>query len=320
MRSWIRARRLSCIVLLWSSITCDIIGGASTAAAQFSNIDCGGNAVMQIVAHADDDLLFMSPDLLQDVRSERCVRTVFVTAGDAGHGADYWQGREAGARAAYASMAGVSDHWQDASITVLGHPIAMQVLGDRPSVSLAFLRLPDGCTSGQGCGDRYNGDSIERLWFNERSIRPVDGSSRYASDELVRVLAQLIRSYRPSLLRVQNNVHGFDDNDHPDHHTAAYFAAKANETLSSPVQLVSYLGYPSANQPENVFGDELAGKQNAFFTYAQHDMLTCSSVPHCDSPSFEVYGRWLRRQYVVGGGGWGGPTYTFKPTRTPFRH
>ena len=39
---------------------------------------------MQIVAHPDDDLLFQSPDLLHDVVGGKCVRTVFVTAGERG--------------------------------------------------------------------------------------------------------------------------------------------------------------------------------------------------------------------------------------------
>lgn len=310
-----RARPISCIVLLWTSIAYDLTGSASTAAAQ--SRDCGGDAVLHVVAHTDDDLLFMSPDLLNDVRGQRCVRTVFVTAGDAGNDASYWGGREAGARAAYASMAGVGDRWRDAGTTVQGHPITIQVLEDKPSVSLVFLRLPDGCSNGDGCGDRYNSDSIERLWRGERSIRAVDGSSRYSNDDLVRVLASLIRSYRPSTLRVQNNIDGLDDGDHPDHHTAAYFAAKANETLSSPASLVSYLGYPTANRPENVFGGDLRAKQDAFFTYSQHDMMTCTSVSACDSPSHEVYGKWLRRQYVVYGGN---AVYKFHNTGWPFQH
>lgn len=59
---------------------------------------------MNVVAHQDDDLLFRSPDLLHDVQAHRCVRAVFVTAGDAGRDSAYWTGRETGARAAYAQM------------------------------------------------------------------------------------------------------------------------------------------------------------------------------------------------------------------------
>lgn len=67
------------------------VGGPSTARA---NPSCPQGAVFNVVAHQDDDLLFLSPDLLHDVQANRCVRTVFVTAGDAGRDATYWGGRE----------------------------------------------------------------------------------------------------------------------------------------------------------------------------------------------------------------------------------
>lgn len=56
---------------------------------------------LNIVAHQDDDLLFLSPDLINDIASGRSVRTVFLTAGDAGNGRDYWISRQAGSQAAY---------------------------------------------------------------------------------------------------------------------------------------------------------------------------------------------------------------------------
>src|SRR5437764_3782545 len=59
---------------------------------------------LNIVAHCDDDLLFLSPDLLHAIQSGRTVATIFLSAGDGGLSAAYWRGREAGARAAYAQM------------------------------------------------------------------------------------------------------------------------------------------------------------------------------------------------------------------------
>jgi LmbE family N-acetylglucosaminyl deacetylase len=295
MRAWIRTWRLACIVALCSAVDFDTVRAEQTTSEVYA-AECG-DGVMQIVAHADDDLLFMSPDLLHDVRDGRCTRTVFVTAGDAGEGPGYWQSREAGARAAYASMAGVSDSWRTDTLTVYGHPVAFVQLEQRPNISLAFLRLPDGCGNGEGCGGRYNSDSLQRLWRGERAIGAVDGSSRYSFDDLVKVLGQLMRSFKPSLVRVQNYHDRLDDGDHPDHHTAAYFASKANDEVGLP--LIGYYGYPVVNRPENVGGSDLRAKQSAFFTYASHDARTCSSVSACDSARDESYGKWLRRQYVV---------------------
>lgn len=42
------------------------------------------NGVMTIVAHTDDDLLFMNPDIATSIAEGNVATTVFVTAGDAG--------------------------------------------------------------------------------------------------------------------------------------------------------------------------------------------------------------------------------------------
>lgn len=76
---------------------------------------------LQIVAHEDDDIIFMNPDIQDSIASGNMVRTVWVTAGNvcpngggtcsdlpAGVPSDtaYWHARERGALAAYATMAG----------------------------------------------------------------------------------------------------------------------------------------------------------------------------------------------------------------------
>lgn len=75
-----------------------------------------------------DDLLFLSPDLLHDIQAGRCVRTVYLTAGDAGRGERYWLGREDGVRAAYAQMAGVADRWTVSDAGQAEHPILLATL------------------------------------------------------------------------------------------------------------------------------------------------------------------------------------------------
>jgi len=99
---------------------------------------------MQIVAHPDDDLLFQSPDVLHDVRSGRCVRTVYVTAGERGGNINRLLTREAGVEAAYAQMAGVANSWTMTDAGVAGHPMPLLTLARRPNISLVFMRLPQG--------------------------------------------------------------------------------------------------------------------------------------------------------------------------------
>jgi hypothetical protein len=67
---------------------------------------------VNIVAHQDDDLLFLSPDILTDVRGMGCVRTIYLTAGDSGQNSYYWLGREQGSQLAYSSMTpAIDDQW-----------------------------------------------------------------------------------------------------------------------------------------------------------------------------------------------------------------
>src|SRR5262245_61731766 len=62
-----------------------------------------------VVAHQDDDLLFMQPDVRELVAAHRPLTVVYVTAGDAQNGLPYVQARYRALRAAYAAIAGAHD-------------------------------------------------------------------------------------------------------------------------------------------------------------------------------------------------------------------
>src|SRR5262245_7566617 len=68
-------------------------GRDPSAAASALAAPCATSA-MAFVAHEDDDLLFLSPDILHAIQAgDTCVRTVYLTAGDAGNDESYWSGR-----------------------------------------------------------------------------------------------------------------------------------------------------------------------------------------------------------------------------------
>ena len=125
-----------------------LLGRAGAASAAAAN--CSAGSTMIIVAHEDDSLLFLSPDLIHPIQGGRCVRTVFVTAGDDGQGPSYWSSREQGVEAAYAEIAGVANNWTQSDAGVAGHPIPVMTLSADPNLSLAFMRLPDGNLDGSG--------------------------------------------------------------------------------------------------------------------------------------------------------------------------
>ncbi len=260
---------------------------------------------MYVVAHQDDALLFQSPDLLGDVRSGRCVRTVFLTAGDAGKPQSYWASREAGAEAAYAQMAGAADEWTESQIVADGHTLSLETLDEEPGISIVYMRLPDGGTNGKGF-PADGEQSLVKLWRGGNpghgsptigQISSVDGISTYSYAELIETLERLMDSYEPRMIATENFTEGLFEGDHPDHTTTGYLTRSAEEEYSHPHRLMAYGGYPIADLPANVSGGSLGAKNFAFYTYGTHDAGACSDELSCSSL---IYANWLQRQYVTG--------------------
>jgi LmbE family N-acetylglucosaminyl deacetylase len=265
---------------------------------------CGAK-VLYVAAHEDDTLLFQSPDLLEDVKSGRCVRTVFLTAGDAGKAQSYWSSREAGAEAAYAQMAGLSNQWTESQVLANGHALTLKTLDEEPGISIVYLRLPDGGTNGKGF-PAYGEQSLVKLWRGGNpgkgsptisSITSVDGASTYGYGDLIETLEQLMASYQPRLIATQNFNDGLFEGDHPDHTATAYFAKLAEEGYAQPHRLLAYGGYQIASLPANVSDEPLGAKSFAFYAYGLHDPGACSDALSCSST---IYASWLQRQYVTG--------------------
>ncbi|BFU45378.1 ricin-type beta-trefoil lectin domain protein [Krasilnikovia sp. MM14-A1004] len=267
---------------------------------------------VQIVAHEDDDLLFMNPDLQRDIRADKCVRTVYVTAGDAGRDVGYWSARETGEQAAYATMAGRPNEWSPGTTTVEGRELRVSRLAGT-QVELVFLRLPDGF-DGRG-SDRYGAQSLQKLWEGQIGrITGVDGTAGYTRAELISVLQGLLAQAGPDVVRLQDfrgdsGPVGVDggDRDHHDHHAAAYFAYAAQRLLTTPHRTAAYRAYSISELPANVTGADLELKKATFYAYAAFDeLLGCRDDASCDAdptagggPS--VYRPWLSRQYEVPG-------------------
>ena len=103
------------------------------------SINVGAAGAMFFVAHEDDDLLFLNPDIAHAFADGRYIITVYFTAGsctgDTGENA-YYLDREAGVRAAYARLANVANEW-----TVIDQPVREVRLTAEPRISLVFFRL-----------------------------------------------------------------------------------------------------------------------------------------------------------------------------------
>lgn len=263
---------------------------------------CAG-ADVYIAAHADDTLLFQSPDLLEDVQGNRCVQTVFTTAGDAGKGAKYWEGREAGAEAAYAQMAGVPNVWQASTVQLAGHAVHKETLVGQPGVTILYLRLPDGGIDGKGF-PLYENQSLLKLWNGGNGQMPAiaeikadNGSAKYTYPQLIATLTAAIHSFGAHEVRTQNYEQTLPGPDHADHVITGRLVESAVQNLPGGFawRLSGYEGYEVVGQEPNVEGPLLAAKTAAFQAYVPHDEA-CGVDEDCSAPPYPL---WLERQYVA---------------------
>ena len=252
---------------------------------------------LYVVAHADDSLLFQSPDLLKDICSGGPVRTVVVSAGDNGKAEAYWSGREAGIRAAYAHMAGAKNVWSSWPVTVTGRTIAHATLMGRPNVVINFLRLPDGGYPDGNGTSRYQNQSLMKLWQGSiADITAVDSSNNFTKSTLTQTLTAFMELAGPGRISTQDYVGSFGDGDHADHYATAYLTVAAHESYPAAHRLVGYANYATTKMVANVTGEDLSAKSAAFYAYTPFDADVCQSPAACSS---HPEGAWLARQYVV---------------------
>jgi LmbE family N-acetylglucosaminyl deacetylase len=259
-----------------------------------------GQTIMNIVAHQDDDLLFINPDLLHSLKRGSCVRSVYLTAGDAGNNRLYWLGREEGSKAAYAQMLGIKNpEWISRTVSLSrGHYATIAKIKGDTRVSLIFLHLPDGGPDGRG----FKANSLESLARLKAGkihiLHTVDAQLSYTSLELINNLNILLNMYHPSEVHTQalrNLSKKYPD--HSDHLLAGWYAQQAYATYiqqSNAASIKFYIGYPIRDRPENVSRQDVKYTEDAFFTYASHDPGTCESEIACSKMSYIYY---LKRQY-----------------------
>ncbi|MHB8498875.1 MAG: PIG-L family deacetylase [Acidimicrobiales bacterium] len=294
-------------LLNWSAV---VLGGGALAACSSAESAGATNGrygstspsrTLITVAHADDNLLFMSPDELTLIRDGAAVQVVYLTTGDAGRGTAYWHLREAGAKAATAAMAGVSNRWRRGSIHANGYELVLETLIDAPRLTIVFVRLPDGAVDGSGYADTHY-ESLKKLWTGEIPyISSADGS-RYSSAQLESTLASIATQYRPDAIYTQDFLGYFGDGDHTDHVATGLLTTHGvSSQLAGTDGIIGYQGYPIHALPPNVSGELLAKKEQAFLVYSHYDPDGCTPLAECFAPGLfaATYGSWLERQYAV---------------------
>lgn len=261
---------------------------------------CSGTTTMIVVAHQDDDLLFMNPDLVNQIQSGNCVRSVYLTAGDDGASEYYWLGRQEGSEAAYAAMAGIADKWIEKTIEINSTEfVTLATPLGNTQLSLVFLHLPDGNLLGQGFKNTEY-QSLHKLFTGViPTISSVDGQSSYTSTGLTSAIQTLISFYKPNQLWTQSSYVDSSP-DHSDHGTTGKYAIQAlnnyNQQSGQSIPVTYYLGYQMNVLPSNVSGVDSVNKQLIFKQYAEYDKNVCETLTYCQNLS--TYKSYYSREYT----------------------
>lgn len=240
---------------------------------------------LQVVAHQDDDLFFLNPDLDDTIRAGLPSVTVYLTAGQiTGNGDSDEQrarNRQRGVQNAYATMAGVSDgdettqlEWQGTPWRVADRTVELYALRARPDVRLVFLNLHDASLADVDAG------GVDDTVVPAGGL--VTGSVRYTRAQLVQTLTAVMTALRPTVLRTQDpepeRLEGYRA-DHPDHVAGARFAREAAAAYPQPFVEVAYRGYNIADVPQNLSPAQVARKTDILLRYSRFDTEARDSGP-----------------------------------------
>ncbi|MEU8586876.1 PIG-L family deacetylase [Streptomyces sp. NPDC048664] len=269
---------------------------------------------VQICAHTDDDLYFMTPDLWEAVEAGTPQVSVYLTTGEA-DGVNlamddparkdatpdfpgYTAARQHGIRAAYAFMV-TGDRrapWERSTTRIGDLTAEISTLEDG-RITLIFLNL----RTGRGAPEA----NLAALWRKSSAriatLRPTssplpareDGQS-LTRDAVIDVLAEVLRRHEPSVVRIMDPdpqwtavdkaSGGITYCDNPDHTATALFAMAALERHEKsgrrrPAAVESYVGYCNKLRPRTLSPQQAARKFSYLTVYGGEDGHDCEQPP-----------------------------------------
>jgi GlcNAc-PI de-N-acetylase len=242
-----------------------------------------------IVAHLDDDMIFMQPELATALASGS-VTTVYVSSGDPIHGLARAEHTFEATRTAYEYATGSSD-WDCGYLIVTGLPVHHCRLRDRP-VSMIGLDVPEGGRRGQ------RPDSLLHLLDGTVSSLPILGlrGGRVTTTSLIAELAEIIAVTAPHELHTLD-IAGIHGDDHAGHLISAGFALWAAARVGYAGTIVSHRGYNVANEPANLSDADygFVKPMLGYFEACYRGCAPCGTECATLEPSHDT---WLHRQYA----------------------
>ncbi|MGW9211128.1 PIG-L family deacetylase [Embleya sp. NPDC055664] len=250
--------------------------------------------VLNVVAHHDDDLLFLSPELLDNLRAGAAVRTIYFMASDYSNYPKFMQDRETGLRRVYADALGMKPgQWKKQPYEHGGVQATLWTLGDR--VSMLETRIPDGFMKTPLGAKRMWGLYSENMQIKTRpgDTFPVQEFNRDALVAFLRAVRDEVRPDRVNTLDPLADLHGRPEPEggfHQDHVAVSRMVMYALEQDTVPTPVHYFRDYTIESEPANLTPAGIEAKSKAFRTYTEYDP---------DAKRSKVYGPWLRKTYQV---------------------
>jgi LmbE family N-acetylglucosaminyl deacetylase len=266
-------------------------------------VACGDNALpdgvplgpaadLVVVAHQDDDLLFMQPDVYEAVRRGDGVTNVYVTAGNAKKGLEFAQARYAGLMQGYGTIVDNQD-WFCGWVEIANH-VAEHCRLEAGKLSLVFLGYPDGGK------DDIAPTSLLRLWEGAvTNVETVAGrTTRYDQTGLIATVGEIISTTQPTTIRTLEiaSLHG---RDHEDHMGVGALTLLAVAATGHDAEIVSYRGYNTEDEQANNLEPVFARSAEVVARYdaCASDCAACGQA--CTSMPDPSHATWLHRRYAV---------------------
>jgi LmbE family N-acetylglucosaminyl deacetylase len=269
------------------SLTCVQTNAAGSSPAGVArarvNLPAGPPSDVYVVAHEDDDLLFMNPDVDNGIQAGHASRTVYVTAGENGStDPNVWINRENGMKAAYAAMARQANSWNCANRTYLGNKVVLHcVLAGNNLVTLTFMHLKDGW--------------VGTYWTGTTTYPTVDGLSSYTRQDIINVLGAILSEASPSRIGTLDSSLAYG-RDHADHQYSAFFAMEASHAYAMPHEIRLYRGY----NIDDFYGSALPIPEIENISPAEHDEKRNMFVAYYGPiGTGDQYDSWCARQYAL---------------------
>lgn len=278
----------------WSPVRAWLVTISSAIGCGDNNLPVGGPLVhsrdLAIVAHSDDDLVFLQPDQLE--RALRGGATIaYVSDGRAD--ADR---RHAGLMLAYSAATGI-DGWQCGWLQLAAHAVEHCRLEDA-HLSLIFLGYPEGAPDGK------DPTSIARLWDGTLDVAITIGDvpTAYTRDGVLDVLSEIVALTQPRTVRTLDiaGIHGVDHADHATVASAALLAVAGAPLIPGvPIpELISFRADGNDADPATLI-DPLFDRSAGVLAYYDGCVERTAACGEPAPAITEDHARALRRRYAM---------------------